>query len=464
MHVERIATSGKNIEPESKGICVFLLAILIGSSSPSAQSADDQSRLPSAGGGGKTFVQSGDNLFEPTVTQKEADLLNAAVNLTQDDPAAAITMLREKISKKTSPALDFALGNFYYNDGQLEEAEKAYQAAIVKMPKFRYALNGLARAYLMQDKPREAMEMFQSLVRDGQGDAESLQLLGHCLRLQEKFVQAEGAYRQSLVLAPDDSRAMRGLINCLIEQQRNVEVLSLTRDLQTADPHDVAIWNLRANAQVSLDQYGEAIRSLETARLLESATPAMLATLGDLYLNRDQPQESISAYRQAFSGEKPSVDHMLRAIQGFLFLESLEEAEQMLQRVRSIDSDKHLSESRRHRRVKLAARLAVLQGKLDDAMAAYTSVIRENPLDGESMLALAHLRITAEQFEDARMLFERAARISGFEARALVRQAQLEVDQDRYRIAVPLLESAQVFDEQPHVARYLEQVRRLAEP
>ena len=99
MHVERIATSEKNIEPESKGIYVFLLAILIGSSSPSAQSADDQSRLPSAGGGGKTFVQSGDNLFEPTVTQKEADLLNAAVNLTQDDPAAAITMLREKVDR-----------------------------------------------------------------------------------------------------------------------------------------------------------------------------------------------------------------------------------------------------------------------------------------------------------------------------------------------------------------------------
>ena len=78
------------------------------------------------------------------------------------------------------------------------------------------------------------------------------------------------------------------------------------------------------------------------------------------------------------------------------------------------------------------------------------------------MLALADLHLAAGCTEAAGMMLERAGRVEGLDARALVRQAQLEVEQGRFRAAVSLLGSAQAFDEQPHVARYLEQVRRLA--
>ena len=60
------------------------------------------------------------------------------------------------------------------------------------------------------------------------------------------------------------------------------------------------------------------------------------------------------------------------------------------------------------------------------------------------------------------MTCERAARVKGFEADALVRHAQIEVRRERYGRAAELLENAQVFQNQPHVGRYLEQVRRLA--
>ena len=399
--------------------------------------------------------------FEPTLTQKEANLLSAAVKQAQDDPAAAIATLYEAITEKTSPALDFALGNFYYQAGKLDKAEVAYRAAIAKLPKFRGALNNLARVYLMQDRPEAAMQMFQSLVRDGQGDSESLMLLGHCLLLQEKSVQAEGAYRQSLVLAPDRSDAMRGLIKSLIYQQRNAEVLALTRELQQLFPYDDELWNLRANAHLALDQFAGAIRSLETARALDAATPGMLATLGDLYLNREQPAEAVAAYEAAFATETPGMDRLLQAVQGFLALDALGEAEQFLGRIEGLEADHLLAVKHRQQRHKLEARLATLQGKRDDAMDKYEQVVREDPLDGESLLALAELKIIAEKTETARLLFERAARISGFEAQALVRQAQLEVNENQFHEAVALLERAQVFEERAHVARYLDQVRRL---
>jgi tetratricopeptide (TPR) repeat protein len=438
-------------------ILIFILYVVV------AQAADHNANSLSGHGRSKGAFTPITDPFEPTITRKESDLLNAAVQKAHDEPEAAVAMLRDEITEKTSPALDFALGNFYYQGGELENAEEAYRAAIAKLPNFRSALNNLARVYISQDRPVEAMQMFQSLVRDGQGDAQSLLLLGHCLLLQDKAVQAEGAYRQSLMLAPDESYAMRGLIKSLIEQQRNAEVLSLTRDLQTQFPYDAELWNLRANAHLSLDQFGEAIGSLETARLLEAVTASMLATLGDLYLNRAQPREAISAYQQAFSQMEPSVDHMLQATQGFLILEALEQAEQLLHRIKELESQSPLSPEHRQRSAKLEARLALLQGRLEDAAARFETIIREDPLDGDAMLALAALRMTLEQVEDARMLFERAARINGYEANALVQHAQLEVGRGRYRSAVALLERAQVFEEQSHITRYLEQLRRLTE-
>jgi Flp pilus assembly protein TadD len=110
----------------------------------------------------------------------------------------------------------------------------------------------------------------------------------------------------------------------------------------------------------------------------------------------------------------------------------------------------------------LLARLAVLQERFAQASVAYEAVIRENPLEGDAILALADLKERAGEVEEARILLERAARIDGFEARALVRHAQLEVGQGNYGRAVPLLERAQVFTNRPTVRRYLEQVRRLA--
>ncbi len=60
------------------------------------------------------------------------------------------------------------------------------------------------------------------------------------------------------------------------------------------------------------------------------------------------------------------------------------------------------------------------------------------------------------------MACEQAARIQGSEAATLVKQAQIEVSRNRYTKAISLLETAQVFNEQPHIAHDLAQLKRLA--
>ena len=406
---------------------------------------------------------SGLDPFEPTVTPEESDLLQQAVELSRNDPAAAAALLRERDRSDGSAAIDYALGNFLFQGGRLEEAEQAYQAAVDKFPSFRAALSNLGRVYLVRDQPVRAREVFQGLLRDGQADAPMLRLLGHCLLLEDRPVSAEGAFRQSLVLEPGDPEAMRGLTKTLIEQGRTHEVLGLTRELLGERPDDAELWSLRANAHLALEQFDEAIVTIETAHALGAAGAPLLALLGDLYLNRGQPREAVAAYRAAFAGEAPSVEHLLRAVDGLVALGALDEADDLLRRMGAgVEEDEFPADQARRRRF-LEGRLAELRGDTGEAIKAYTQVLRIDPLDGDALLAMADLRAAVNEIEVARMLYERAGRIEGYEARASALLARLEVAQGRYRSAVGLLETAQTFDAKPHVARYLEQVRRLAE-
>jgi tetratricopeptide (TPR) repeat protein len=402
--------------------------------------------------------------FQPVVTRQEAALLEEALDISQTNRAAAISHLREAVNEESSAALDYALGNFLFQQEELEAATAAYRAALDKMPLFRRARENLGRVYLLQDQPEKTIVLYQELVEDGQASADILLLLGHALLMQDAPVSAETAYRQVLLLRPEQAEAMTGLARTLIMQERYQEALALLREILHRHPVNRELWVVRANALLAMDRQDDAVRCLEQARRLDCANAEMLATLGDLYLNRTQPEDAVAVYRLAFAQDAASPQRMLRAVEGLLMLERLDEAADMItlleERVGD-DPNAALHPADTQRLLRLKGNLARLRGRLSEAEEVWRSLLRQDPLDADTMLLLGDLLHEQDQFEQALIQYEQAARINGYEARALARQAQLEVQRGRYPRAVTLLERAQAFDEKPHIARYLEQVRRL---
>jgi len=189
----------------------------------------------------------------------------------------------------------------------------------------------------------------------------------------------------------------------------------------------------------------------------------MLATLGDIYLNRNQPDEAISCYDVAFAIEDPSVSRLLRAIEGLLMAGDVRRVGDLIKKAESIQSEKTDAFEPKQGRtlLNLKAERAQQQGNKSTAISIYSKLLREDPLDGKILIMLGDLHREERQLEDAIMIYERAARISGYEARALTRQAQVEIEREQYERAVELLETAQSFEEQQHVSRYLEQLRNM---
>jgi len=401
--------------------------------------------------------------FTPTVTREEAEWIQSARSESAKDPAAAIASLTERELEEHSAALDFTLGNLYFQEEAYEKAAEAYGRALKKFPAFRDAKVNLGRIRLVQGDWKEAIGLYQDLVSDGVADADTYLYLGHALMMDSTPVPAESAYRQALLRDRSLVEAERGLVNALMAQEKHREALSLVKAMLKADPARKELWGVRANAELALETYGAALRTLEQARRLGQTDGDMLATLGDLYVREEMPEEAADAYTVAFEAMDLGPGRMIRAVRSLMRTGSLEHAVELKERLDGMLEE--LAETERESwrlpALRLESELLMERGKTKAAAKVCRDILETDPMDGEILLRLAEVLEGKDRLEEAVMLCERAARADGFAARALVAQARIEVARQRIGKAVELLERAQVFEERAHVARYLRQLRRM---
>ncbi|HMP90279.1 MAG TPA: tetratricopeptide repeat protein [Kiritimatiellia bacterium] len=403
------------------------------------------------------------NVFEPTVTREESAWIRDAVGISETNAMAAADWLLSKRGRGSSAALDYAAGNFLFQAGEEARAIDAYRQALEKMPAFRSARVNLARLYLLRDQSTDAVALLREVVMDGQGSADVYLLLGHALLLTDAIISAETAYRNCLMLRPGDSDALLGLARSLLPQDRPAETLALSRELVRREPERREFRALQANALLAMNREEDTAAVLESARRLGLADSDMLALLADLHLNAGRIIEACELYEKVVASDKPSWPRMLRAFES-MTLAGHTDAAVRLRNVMEKEAGKNrngMSQGEMRTFFRVQGDLARLLGDSEGAMKHYQSLLREDPLDGRTMLRVAELLQARDSFEDAAILLERAARVPEVQVEALVRHAQVEVQRERFGRAVELLEAAQTLEPRDHVGRYLEQVKRL---
>jgi len=394
---------------------------------------------------------------EPTVSQKEAAMLQSAAAAAVTNNLAAAEILSQKNSDKASAAIDFATGNFLFQADKLQDAEAAYLKAIEKLPTFRNAIKNLGRVYLQMKREDDAIAVYQTLVEKGLADSDSLLLLGHALMMRLHYVPAENAFRQTLLLKPNSYDAQQGLIKCLLEQERYPEARSLLKTMLDTKPQSPELWNLLANVNMALDANQKAITALETADRLNCSSAAMLMLLGDLYLDAGQASDAVARYDAAVKRGWTDKSRLLRAAEGLVMIGDAQRARQMLTTIENSRTQDGSSSGM----LTLKADLAALEGNSDEAIKIYRQIITTDPLNGRAILKLGELLQAKGDTGAAQLNYERASRLKGTEAEALVKQAQLAVQNNHFDRAVTLLESAQTIEPHDNVARYLKQLRHM---
>ncbi|TVR48474.1 MAG: tetratricopeptide repeat protein [Puniceicoccaceae bacterium] len=399
--------------------------------------------------------------IEPSISTEEQQIFRTLIEQMATDRNLALRTLEGAIKPDSSAALHFTLGNFYFERGRQQDAISRYRTAIQKHPSFMRAHRNLGILLVQTARWSEAIESLSQAANLGAVDSIVYGLLGLSFLNQGRPTQAETAYRNAILFDAKTRDWKLGLARSLLEQQKYVEGAALLEELIKETPDERDLWLFQANAFLGLDQPLRAATNYEIVRRMGQATPESLMLLGDIYMNDDMRDLALDAYLEAIelAPDQP-IERPVRAAETLTIRGAHDQAERMIARIR--ETYPRLDEATELTLLRLDSRIALARGAGAEAARILEQIVERDPLDGDALILLANHFQRQGEFERAGILYERAARVSRFEAEALTAHAQMLVGRGQFARAVPLLERAQSIRPRDNVARYLDQVRQAA--
>lgn len=400
---------------------------------------------------------------EPRMTPEEQALYrDKIVPLMRGEPSKAIEALKDRAKPGASAQFDFALGNVYFQNDDLTNAIGAFSAALDKFPDFLRAQKNLGFALLRAGRYDEAIKPLTRTASLGGGDGKLFGFLGFCLSNASRHASALNAYQQALLFEPDNLDSKLGLVKSAVTLGNYDLALALLDEILPTQPDRENLWVLQANVYIQKGQTDKAAVALEMLRRLGKSGPAQLILLGDLYLNQDARELALGAYLEAIEkGPAESLPKALRAADILASRNAHKDAANLLDRIRSA-AGSALTGPDELKWLKLSAKVAMGTGDGARAIQLLEEVAQKNPLDAEALLMTGDYYARTGQPEKAQFRYETAGKLSGFEAEALVKQAQLLVTSRKYEPALELLKKAQKIKPRENVQRYLERVEQVA--
>jgi tetratricopeptide (TPR) repeat protein len=393
--------------------------------------------------------------------EEQAAYRDKIVPLLREDPKKAIGPL-EALAKPTASAVfDFTLGNIYFQNDDLTNAVRHFETALAKFPDYRRAQKNLAFALVRDGKYADAIKPLTRTIALGGADGRVFGLLGFACMDQGRYVSAEAAYRQALVFEPDNLDFKLGLVKCSLSTANYDYALGLLDELIRQNPERANLWSLQANLYIQKEQPAKAAISLEMLRRLGQSTAQTLFLLGDLYMAQETRDLALGAYLEAVDkdgGQNPA--RALRPAQILVSRGAWDEARSLFAKIRGTGI--RLDGADELKLLKLESRVAMSTGEGEKAIATLEQIIEKDPLDGEALLLAGDYYAKNGQKEKAEFRYQSAANISGCEADACVKHAQLLVQSQKYAQAVELLRKAQKVKRRDNVQRYLEKVEQMA--
>lgn len=403
--------------------------------------------------------------IEPQMTEPERALMQQLMELMGQPRGLdkARVLLLRSITPASSAAFDFTLGNIYFQQDNLDKAAQAYQRAVRKFPAFLRAHKNLGIVEVRAGRFANGRDALSRAIELGAADGLTYGLLGVALAAEERFMAAETAFRQAMLLQPDVPDWKLGLARVMFRQSRFGEVAALADELIAKNPDSPDFYMLKAGALLGLKQPLKAAELYEFLDLNGRAPASALQTLGDVYVNEGAWDLAADAYRRAAEREgAPAQERTFRNAEVLAARGAVDASMSIVQYIRSAFGER-LTDADRARLLRIEARLAVARGDDSDAYRAILEeIVRLDPLDGDALIRLGQRAARNGQIEQAVLYFERAAALEKFEAEARLRHAQALVRNGRFQEAVPLLKRSQELRPRDDVVRYLEQVERLA--
>ena len=206
----------------------------------------------------------------------------------------------------------------------------------------------------------------------------------------------------------------------------------------------------------------KAAKNIEIARRMGAADLDNLTLLGDIYMNNDAPGLALDAYLAAIEKAEPGDAKALLRAAGLLTRSgNHEQAKTMIEKTRSGFSG-GLSQQQELELLTLEAKIARAEGDDERAAELLRKIVKRDTLNGDALIELANYYADQGDLAKATNRYEQAAKIDGFERRALIAHGQALVREGAYEKALPLLRRALKLESDNNLRDYVDKVERAA--
>jgi tetratricopeptide (TPR) repeat protein len=223
-----------------------------------------------------------------------------------------------------------------------------------------------------------------------------------------------------------------------------------------------------------MERKDDAIVNLEALRLKDIADEANLNLLGNLYMDRNQPQLALLAYMAAM--EKTSNQNLARSLKAAKILNEYgfpEKASQLTSKIRETSFTK-LSEPDQISLLLTEVRISQGQKQADVTTALLNQLLEINPTNGDVLLEAGRHKdlLSREETDEARRAtlvteartnYQLAARVEQVAYSANLSLGQMLVRERRYSEALSHLQTALGLKKSEGLEQYTNRVRRAAD-
>ncbi len=398
--------------------------------------------------------------IEPVVSSEERGLLVEVQKLMEDGRReAALGKVKDSKLTADSAALQFNLGNLYFEEGEMEEAAEAYAEAIGKYPSFRRAHRNLGVVRTREGEIDKALESLLEALRLGDSDGTTYGMVGFCRLQRGEYASALQAYRMAQLSQPESTEWKAGVAQCLQNLNARDEAVALLDEVIRQRPGEASYAVLLASLLLELDRSDEAVKALELPRRLGTLDADGLLLLGELDLRAGRIARATEAVEAGFAREvKPTLDRSLSLAAVAMGRSEWKLARQVIDAATPAEGQVPVALTR------LSARLMIDSGEAPEEGAnILRDLLKSNPTDGASLLALGKHEVSQSHPDEAELLFERAT-VDEFAAlEAWIELARLRVSQERYGKALEAVDRALALEPTEDLRAYRASLASLAE-
>jgi tetratricopeptide (TPR) repeat protein len=397
--------------------------------------------------------------IEPSVSSGErALLIEVQTLMAKGNRRGALATLRSSPLTAGSSALKFNLGNLQFEEGLVEEAIDSYTSALKDYPSFRRSHRNLAMALVRQNELEPALEHLVEAVRLGDSEGATYGMLGYCRLQRGEWASALQAYRLAQISEPDLPEWKAGIAQCLQNLNARDEAAALLDEVIHQRPLEPSYALLQASLLLELGRSEDAVKALELPRRLATLDADGLLLLADLHLRADRRKSASDVMKTAFSLDgSPSIGRIAALAGTAMSLRDWSLASELLENAQAAD------ESAPRPLKLISARLKIESGEAAEAGAAeLVSLLKDDPADGEILIALGKYRAATGAPGEAELLFERATASESAAVDGWVELARIRVSQQRYREALEAVDQALALAENPTLENYRRELAALA--